>query len=186
MDLENKNDVLDTETVNEDEETEKAIDSFLNGSVYTEEDAKKDKAASKFVTSKEAALCGISLLALVTWGFSIYGAIVVSALSVLGMIFMNAGKNAKRFCISNALTVGTLATTKFTLSAIQAIVALFYTFVLEKNIPVRFTNFISIINEVVLSVVMFILFLISALCILSKTHTPIFGGTAKKYAEQED
>ena len=185
MDFENKNDVLDTENTDEADETAKAMDSFLNGSVYTEEDAKKDREVSRFVTNKEAVICGISLFALVTWSFSVYGALLISALALLGMVFINAGKNATQVCVSNALSVGTLAIIKFALSALEVIVAMFYAFVLEKNSPVLFSNLLSIVN-LIISVVIFILFLINAFCLISKSHTPVFGNIAKKFAEREE
>jgi len=184
MDFENKNDILDTEAAEADE-TEKAMDSFLNGSVYTEEDAKKDKEVSKFVTNKEAVVCGISLFALVAWSFSAYGALVMSALALLGMVFIKAGKNATQVCVSNALAVGVITVIRVALSMLEAIVQTYYFYVLEKNITTDFKNTITLFSNLI-TIALFIIFIINALCLLSKKHTPVFGGTAKKFAEREE
>ena len=185
MDLENKNDVLDAEKTVEVEETEKAIDSFLNGSVYAEEEEKASKAESKFVTSKEAIVCSISLFALVTWGFSVYGAILVSVLALLGMIFINAGTNAKQVCVSNVLTVATFAAIRFFFSAIQIFVQTYYFYVLEKSVTTKFSNTMTLMTNLV-SFIVFIIFVVNAIYLASKKHTPIFSGVAKKFAEREE
>ncbi len=185
MDLENKNDAVDTERAEEINETEKAIDSFLNGSVYTEEDAKKDKEASKFITNKEALICAISVFALAVWYLSTYGAIIVAAIGLGVAALSNMGKNAMRICVSNSLTLGVCAVINIAISTFYTIAQIFSVYVLEKNVSSKLTQFVSL-STIIVSILVFVFFVINAFCLLSKKHTPIFGGTAKKFAEREE
>ena len=184
MDFENQNNAFDEEKATEVTETEKAIDSFLNGSVYTEEDEKKDKEANKFLTNKEALICAVSLFALLVWNLNGYGAILVSALALLAASFLNVGKNAMRVCVSNALSLGCMAIVRVAISVLQIIIQTFYFFVLEKNLSTSFSNFISLTTNII-GILVFVFFIINAFCLMSKKHTPIFGGVAKSFAERE-
>ena len=183
MDFENKNDVVDK--AEEISETEKAIDSFLNGSVYTEEDAKKEKEAPKFLTNKETIICAISLFALLVWNLSGYGAIVVSAIALIAAVALNVGKNAIQVCVSNALALGVCAVVRIAISVIYIVIQTFYFYVLEENVSTDLSNFISLTTNII-GVLVFVFFVINAFCLMSKTHTPVFGGTAKKFAEREE
>ena len=185
MDLENKNNVVDTDKADEITETEKAIDSFLNGSVYTEEDAKKDKEASKFVTNKEAAICAISVFALAVWNLSGYGAILIAAVALLSCFLMGSGKNAVQVCVSNALTLGIMAVIRVAFSVISVFLQTFYFFVLEESLPTKLSNFFSLATNLV-GIIVFIFFVINMFYLMSKKHTPLFGNTAKKFAEREE
>ena len=183
MDFENKNDVLDTE--NAVEETEKAMDSFLKGSSDTEDGAKKDNDVVDFVTNKEAVVCGISLFALAAWNFSSYGALIITALALLGMVFIKAGKNATQICVSNALTIGVASVLVVTLAVIKTLVQTYYFYALDKSISTSFANTLALFTNLI-SIAVFVIFIINALCLSSKSHTPIFAGTAKKFTERED
>ena len=183
MDFENKNDVLDTE--NAVEETEKAMDSFLKGSSDTDEDTKNNKDVADFVTNKEAVVCGISLFALAAWNFSSYGALIITALALLGMVFIKAGKNATQVCVSNALSIGVASVLMVAMAVIKSIVQTYNFYVLDKNISTEFSNTIALFSNII-SIAVFVMFIINALCLLSKSHTPIFAGTAKKFAEREE
>ena len=95
------------------------------------------------------------------------------------------GKNAVQVCVSNALTLGIMAVIRVAFSVISVFLQTFYFFVLEESLPTKLSNFFSLATNLV-GIIVFIFFVINMFYLMSKKHTPLFGNTAKKFAEREE
>ena len=99
MDQENKN-IVETE-----EETDKAMQSFLTGSNdYEEEKTEPAKGAS--FSKKDLLIAALAVFAIGIFTISNYGACVIAAIAIGLAIFTDAGKDAVHTVAANSFALG--------------------------------------------------------------------------------
>jgi len=177
MDQENKN--------LEAENTEKAMQSFLDGTNDYEEE--KAPEAPKLVMNKgEMLISALSLFALAMWTLSNYGAAMICALAVALAVFTKAGKDTMHTVIANGLALGTFIIVKAAINVPSMIFEVLYR---QGNLSAykysNISNVMLIINMIV-AVCVFVIFVVNAFQLLSKKRLTIYGKTAAKISDKED
>lgn len=177
MDQENKN----VEATNE----EKALQSFLDGTNDYEEE--KAPEAPKLVMNKgEILISALSLFALAMWTLSNYGAAMICTIAIAIAVFTKSGKDAMHTVTANGLALGTFIVIKATLNVPSIIAEVLYNYgKLSALNYASFSRIIYVINAV-LSVCVFVVFVINAFQLLSKKRLFIFGKAAAKISDKED
>ncbi len=177
MDQENKN--------VEAENTEKAMQSFLDGSNDYEEE--KAPEAPKLTMNKgEMLISALSLFALAMWTLSNYGAAMICTFAIALSVFTKVGKDAMHTVVANALSLGTFIVVKAAINVPSMIIDVFYSH--GKISAYKYANIskVMLILNMIVGVCIFVVFVVNAFQLLSKKRLFIFGKTAAKISDKED
>ena len=179
MDQENKN-IVETE-----EETDKAMQSFLTGSNdYEEEKTEPAKGAS--FSKKDLLIAALAVFAIGIFTISNYGACVIAAIAIGLAIFTDAGKDAVHTVAANSFALGVCVVLKVTVGVVQTVFSLIFAFANATTSTLsNFSAFITIINYAI-GILSFVFFIISLFALMSKKRTAVFNKTAAKLSDKED
>jgi hypothetical protein len=120
------------------------------------------------------------------WTLSNYGAAMICTIAIAVAVFTKSGKDAMHTVTANALALGTFIIVKATLNVPSIIAEVLYNYgKLSALNYASFSRIIYVINAV-LSVCVFVVFVINAFQLLSKKRLFIFGKAAAKISDKED
>ena len=192
MDNENKN-VVSVE----ENDTDKAMQSFLTGSNDYESEKKVDEAPAGIKLGKyEGFIAALAVFAAALWTISNYGAALICAFAVLLTVITKPGKDTVHTVAANGLALGLMIVIRATLN----VSAIIFETVMNASKPEStygsgyadwvstfnsFNNVMTVVSAMV-HVAVFVIFVINAYCFLSKKRTFIFGKTAAAISDKED
>ena len=163
--------------VYEEDETDKAMESFLSGS--NDFQAEPEEAPEVKEGKKHILIAALSVMALAIFSISVYGSAVIAAIAIALALVIKPEKFVTQTVVANSLALGVCIVIKAILTVIPAIATPLMAFVGATNNA--FTNLSGVLTifGYLLVVLSFIFFVVNAFALMSK-KTALFGKTAEK------
>lgn len=163
--------------VYEEDETDKAMESFLSGS--NDFQVEPEEAPEVKEGKKHILIAALSVMALAIFSISVYGSAVIAAIAIALALVIKPEKFVTQTVVANSLALGVCIVIKAILTVIPAIATPLMAFVGATNNA--FTNLSGVLTifGYLLVVLSFIFFVVNAFALMSK-KTALFGKTAEK------
>lgn len=163
--------------VYEEDETDKAMESFLSGS--NDFQAEPEESPEVKEGKKHILIAALSVMALAIFSISVYGSAVIAAIAIALALIIKPEKFVTQTVVANSLALGVCIVIKAILTVIPAIATPLMAFVGATNNA--FTNLSGVLTifGYLLVVLSFIFFVVNAFALMSK-KTALFGKTAEK------